>query len=283
MTPPGSHAEPSGIFVDGSQLYISFGGADSRVDVFNPSTYVYSIGKGELNNPSDILRVGRLLNVVDSGNNVIRQYSMSWDGKTVTPAGQWIPPQPPLPTATGMTHLNLDSKGQELLVSGGNGVLIMDQTMAQIMPPLGQGYLNQAGGADSLASEECALSYFVADSSSKRIYRYTYREDELQVRQVWDNFLSAIRNSNIELARSYIHPLALGWFDFYINRWGQRAPLIANDFLPGSTLMLIKLCPNGAAFNVMGNMDVDGTGPRLVGAELRLLKDGAGEWKIFEF
>ena len=154
--------------------------------------------------------------------------------------------------------------------------------MVITQPALG-GSITDARGADSESREDCAMVYFVADGTANKVYRYTIREGEEEIRQLWDDFLLALGESRFNDARSYIHPLFLEKYDYFIKRMGIHATKLANDFCPGSALQVRTVCNLGAEFILMSKVNNVKEGPRVIGGILRFMRDESGEWKIAEF
>ena len=179
------------------------------------------------------------------------------------------------------THLTTNSK--EVLLSGVGKVLVLDNHKELAAYPLDSNHLSGPRGVDGLDNTDESRVYFVADAGSGKVYRYTLREGDQQLRQLWDNFLNAIRTSNFAAARNYIHPDSRQWFDEYIKALGIYAPRIADEFSTGSQLDLRYIQQNVAEFMVFVEADILGNGPEILAAPIRFVRDDSGNWKIAGF
>jgi hypothetical protein len=149
--------------------------------------------------------------------------------------------------------------------------------------PLDSNHLTDPRGADGVDRTDGARVYFVADAGSDTLYRYTIREDDQEHRQIWDDFLAAIRASNFTVARGYMHPASRNWFDKFIKRLGSNATTIPTKLSNGSNLKLKWITKDFAEFFVFITVDIFGTGPKYYAAEVRIMRDTNGNWKIESF
>jgi len=274
--------DPGGIFVDSiGNIYISFGNPDNRVDVFSDEyEFLYSLGQAEgMSDPSDILMLDDKLNVLDTGNDRVLEYSVSDTGAVYE--GTWTAPA--WPGLTAPKHLNFTSDEDEILLSASGQVIIMNKDKELLAYPLDGVNLTDPRGADAIDRTDGARVYFVADATGNKIIRYTFQEDEQGPRQAWEGLRTALVVSNIIQARTYIHPLSREWFDDLINRLGPHAPALAQELLSGSELVLRWNTGVAAEFFGFIQVDVFGTGPQWIAAPIRFERDENGDWKVVLF